>query len=124
MIRSSFSEDARTRLIRLLGLLGSDFDGERATAGAMANRLVRDLGLTWGDVVVTIEPMRRVDHGPAFAWKTLAEGVLASDFATAWEITFCRSLLSRRRGRLTQRQSETLENIWMQRCASTERRRA
>src|SRR3954447_24479566 len=41
----------RTRLVRLLGMLGSDFDGERANAGRMADEMVRELGLTWEQVV-------------------------------------------------------------------------
>src|SRR4051812_18279276 len=45
--------DKRTRLVRLLGMLGSDFDGERAAAAAKADELVRDLGLTWDAVVAS-----------------------------------------------------------------------
>jgi hypothetical protein len=33
-------------------MLGSEFDGERANAAALADRLVRDAGLTWTDVIV------------------------------------------------------------------------
>ena len=40
----------RARLTALLGLLGSADDGERATAGQMADNLVRDAGLTWRDL--------------------------------------------------------------------------
>ena len=40
-----------TRLVRLLGMLGSEHDGEVANAGRLADRLVRELGLTWGEVV-------------------------------------------------------------------------
>lgn len=43
--------DKRARLVRLLGLLGSAFDGERANAAAMADRLVREAGLTWDQVI-------------------------------------------------------------------------
>lgn len=39
------------RLVKFLGMLGSDQDGERASAGAMANRLLTDRGLTWADVI-------------------------------------------------------------------------
>ncbi len=35
------------RLIKLLGMMGSSFDGERANAAAKANELVRGAGLTW-----------------------------------------------------------------------------
>jgi hypothetical protein len=40
------------RLTKLLGMLGSNSDGERATAGRIADQFVRDLGLTWSDIVV------------------------------------------------------------------------
>jgi hypothetical protein len=32
-------------------MFGSDHDGERATAARLADRLVRQHGLTWGDVL-------------------------------------------------------------------------
>lgn len=41
---------ARDRLVKLLGLLGSEHIGERATAAQMASRLLQDCGLTWADV--------------------------------------------------------------------------
>ena len=37
----------RTRLVRLLGMLGSNHHGEVANAGSLADRLVRDRGQTW-----------------------------------------------------------------------------
>jgi hypothetical protein len=42
---------ARERLARLCGLFGSERDGERASAAAKADKLVRDLGLTWEEVI-------------------------------------------------------------------------
>ena len=45
------------RLAKLLGMLGSHHDGERAAAGAKADQLVRALGLTWHQVItVTVAP--------------------------------------------------------------------
>lgn len=41
----------RIRLVRLLGMLGSAHDGKRANAAALADRLVRDLGLVWDEVI-------------------------------------------------------------------------
>ena len=43
----------RNRLTRLLGMLGSQFDAEVANAGRLADRLVRENGLTWFDVLAT-----------------------------------------------------------------------
>jgi hypothetical protein len=39
------------RLVKLCGLLGSAHDGERATAAAMADQLLRQNKLTWVDVI-------------------------------------------------------------------------
>ena len=41
----------RERLIKLLGLLGSDHNGEIAAAARMADALIRDAGVTWADVI-------------------------------------------------------------------------
>lgn len=42
---------AGERFRKLVGMLGSDGDGERANAAALANRLLREVDLTWGEVV-------------------------------------------------------------------------
>lgn len=43
----------RTRLVALLGMLGSDFDGGRASAALLATRLLKAKDLTWDQVVAT-----------------------------------------------------------------------
>jgi hypothetical protein len=57
----------RTRLAKLLGLLGSAYDGEVANAGRLADKLVRSAGLTWPDVIAPPLPPpdhdHRADHG-------------------------------------------------------------
>ena len=50
----------RERLIKLLGLLGSDHNGEIAAAGRMADALIRDAGVTWADVVAPETVQRQV----------------------------------------------------------------
>ena len=40
-------------LAKLLGLLGSDHDGEIVAAGRKAHQFIRCLGLTWADVIFT-----------------------------------------------------------------------
>jgi len=63
--------DARTRtlLVKLLGLVGSQHDGEALAAARKAHQLVRDAGLTWHEVV---EP----GHGTAMPmlWREPAPG--------------------------------------------------
>lgn len=40
------------RLAKILGMLGSDHAGERATAAAKAHAIVHSAGLTWRDLVM------------------------------------------------------------------------
>jgi hypothetical protein len=40
-----------SRLIRILGMLGSEHPGERASAALAAHRLVRSMNTTWWDLL-------------------------------------------------------------------------
>ena len=42
---------AADKLAKLCGKFGSDHDGERATAAAKADQLIRSHGLRWSDVI-------------------------------------------------------------------------
>ncbi len=59
-------DDIRARLAKLLGMLGSAHDGEVVAAGRMADRLVREAGATWFDVVAPAlpRPMRAAPSEP------------------------------------------------------------
>ena len=57
------SEDDLNRLIKLLNMLASNHIGERANAGAMASKMIRDLGLSWREVLKTPQP------NDDFQWK-------------------------------------------------------
>src|SRR6516164_6718925 len=48
--------DALERLIKLLGMLGSAHDGERAAAGLKAHELIRRHGLTWKELLLDVAP--------------------------------------------------------------------
>jgi hypothetical protein len=48
---SGLSDTQRTKLVKLLGMLNSTFDNERATAAALADRLIRERNLTWEHVI-------------------------------------------------------------------------
>lgn len=52
------------RLVKLLGLLGSDHAGERAAAGLKAHNLVKDRNATWADVIVPKLVPPRADPNP------------------------------------------------------------
>jgi hypothetical protein len=45
------------RLRNICARLSSDYEGERAAAGLLASRLLRDRGLVWADVVMPATPL-------------------------------------------------------------------
>ena len=89
----SAGELDRERLVKLCGIFGSDHAGERANAAAAADRLVRQAGLRWPDVLIlpTPEPDPTPEITDPFG---MADYCL--DFRdailTAWETEFCRSV--------------------------------
>jgi hypothetical protein len=74
--RLGLDHHSAERLVKLLGLLGSDQDGEVVNAGRMADRLVRQHGLTWPDIITPTPPAMFVplSRAPASAleWRQLA----------------------------------------------------
>jgi len=48
----------RTRLCKLLGMLGSDHPGERDNAARAAHALIQKLGITWRDAFLAQPPKR------------------------------------------------------------------
>ena len=109
------SPEKRQRLVHLLGMLGSHFDGERATAGRMAHELIRGLGLAWDDIIAVAgkhsadgcERHRARDH------RTTAAACLASDYPlTSWETGFLESL-RQRWSRPTVKQADILRRLCM-----------
>ena len=58
----TLGSSSTTRLVQLLGMLGSAYPGERDAAELKANELVRDTGLTWADVIRAPDRDRH-DHG-------------------------------------------------------------
>jgi hypothetical protein len=96
----------RDRLVKLLGLLGSNHQGERAAAALKADQHLRALGLSWGDIIA--QPSE-----PAPSWQRMCAAILASGRATQWEINFCENLLRSWRGpEVTRKQRATLDKIF------------
>jgi len=116
----TLNEADRTRLIRLLGMLGSDFDGERANAGAMANRLVRERGLTWDKVIpFQVNGAQQQQHThqppppppPLRSWSDVISDCRAHpNYITQWEEEFLDSMANWY-GRPTDRQRAVLCRI-------------
>jgi hypothetical protein len=82
----------RQRLARLLGMVGSNHDGEALNAARLADRLVRDRGARWSDVLDTQAPERLEDI--ASNWREVATACADNgrDLMTDWEYRFCRTL--------------------------------
>ena len=79
---NALAEADRERLARLLGMLGSAFDGEVANAGRLADKLVRGAGLTWPDIIAPAlpSPDHRGDTAadPLRDWRAMAAAARAS----------------------------------------------
>jgi hypothetical protein len=96
------SPDLAAKLVKVLGLLGSDHDGEVAAAGRRAHAMVKGAGLTWGEV---IGPAALAKPEPSCSQRRWREPGSPSDRAalcllwrevlTDWEVDFCRSIVGR-----------------------------
>ncbi|MEZ0172557.1 hypothetical protein [Microvirga sp. TS319] len=53
-------EGDRLKLVRILGMLGSDHAGERAAAALAAHRHIRAMGTSWGEI---FRPQPRIRPG-------------------------------------------------------------
>ena len=89
------------RLARVCGLLGSDFDGERAEAARRATQILRDAGLTWRDLVAASpasrpaprEPREGRDSVAPFDHVAAVRQCLADEaLFSAWERAFLRTI--------------------------------
>jgi hypothetical protein len=89
--RTVLDPRAADRIVKLLGMLGSDHDGERAAAGAAAHRLLRQLGLTWGDIIAVPAPPTMPDNDDD--WRRLVRACLAhADLLSNRELEFLKSM--------------------------------
>ena len=98
----------RGRLAKLLGLLGSDHDGEVVAAARQAERLRAEAGLTWPEIIVPRlppPPQRQNVVADAIDFVLKHEVVL-----TDWERGFVRDL-RRLKYPLSPRQLEVLERL-------------
>ena len=97
------------RLVKLLGMLGSDHAGERAAAGLKAYQLLRSRGLTWADVIRV--PTAYDDDDPEAAWRRMRQACLRRvALLTPKERAFLINI-DNWNGPLTERQQSWLESI-------------
>jgi len=87
---STLAPADRERLTKLLGLLGSDFAGERDAAGLAAARLLQARGLSWPDLLLPAPIHREPMMG---TWRTTcAELAARPGDLRAWERGFVEDL--------------------------------
>jgi hypothetical protein len=97
------------RLAKILGRLGSEHAGERASAGLKAHELIKSMGLQWSDVIGG----RSVEL--TAKWSRTVNGKIGAclshpDLLNEWEAKFLRSI-SRQRYTLTPKQAYRLDRI-------------
>jgi hypothetical protein len=123
MSDGELDRDARERLAKLLGMLGSAYDGEIAAAGRAADTFVRGAGCTWFDVVMSDSSARPsqicrrhrdiTNTTDAIEFCLSWPGVL-----TDWERRFVRSLRDQGKSVLSPKQFEILARLVAKaRCA-------
>jgi hypothetical protein len=101
MSRPSLSPTERRRLVGILGLLASDFAGERAAAGLLATRLLQQRGVSWADVIgggnLRTSSAAQAGPVPGPAWReALAFCRRFTGVLSDWEVDFVASLCGRR----------------------------
>jgi hypothetical protein len=105
----------RERLAKLLGLLGSEFDGEVAAAARQAERLRREAGLTWPEILTSAPPPALLEIPAPSRPRSVEEAidlcidhrVLLSD----WEQRFVASIGQRSARRLSRKQLNVLDRL-------------
>jgi hypothetical protein len=114
------SSQDRERLSKILGMLGSKYDGERASAAMMATNVIKQRGLTWGLILQVerdFQSNRRrqgAHEPPPKGWVADAKRCqAASERMTEWEREFIVSILSKAQQwpNLTEKQASVLHGI-------------
>ena len=108
--------DIVDKLAKVLGMLGSDFDGEVAAAGRRADAMVKGAGLTWGQVIAPAAPRPEPPHRPPRRWRRVVSPTDGAalclhwpEVLTGWEADFCRSIVGKRR--ISAKQAAVIERI-------------
>jgi hypothetical protein len=110
------------KLTKILGLLGSAHDGERASAAAKADALVRAAGLTWADVInvppiVPNAPRIRAWRSTNTDWQKMAAFCHARrDQLSSWERNFISAMLHWA-GEPSEKQTDRLVSIYARMCS-------
>jgi hypothetical protein len=105
---SNLSPADRTRLVKLLGLLGSNHAGERDAAGLAAQRFIKSRGISWDDAL-SISRTNRHSSDEA-EWRVTCRKLRDKTHALRpWEVGFVSGLP--RFNRLSDKQRRILNEI-------------
>jgi hypothetical protein len=85
------------KLVKLLGLLGSDHHGEVAAAGQAAHRLVKAAGLVWSDVIAVAPNPKLGEWREPESWQDSVWICLTLDPSplSEWDIQFLMGIAHR-----------------------------
>lgn len=105
----------REKLAAVLGMLGSDHDGEVLAAARQAERMRRQAGLAWADLIAAerpaVAPGRRPDPPPPEDWRALVAWCQQRpDAMTNWERDFLATIAAYRHPP-SDRQREILDRL-------------
>jgi hypothetical protein len=106
----------RAKLAAILGRLGSDFDGERAAAGLLATRFMRDHALTWPDLLAA--PAPATPPPPPADWRRRAAWCAErAELLSGWEASFLAGM-AQRAAPPTEKQGRVLDRLVQRRVAA------
>jgi hypothetical protein len=126
MSANTLPATSRTKLAKLLSMLGSDYAGERDAAALAAHRLVTDACLTWRDVLVGSSDPADISHesqstrppptSEPSPWRDVLDYCIAGEaFLCKFDRDFLHDLANghyrERRGRLSREYQRHLDNI-------------
>ena len=121
MAAPTLPTSALDRLTKLAGMLGSDHDGERASAALLATRLLRDHGLTWRDVLGRQPSGERAAPLDADVRTLAAWCAKRAEWLTDWELDFALNVARRDRP-ASAKQGDTVRRLAerIARCTAAE----
>lgn len=100
----NFDQKTAHKLAKIAGLLGSDYEGERASAALKATQILRNVGITWGGLIMAAVPAPEEKMPELGTWRETCRACLASgQWLRDWERNFLETLPKFRRLSVKQR---------------------
>ena len=122
-----FTDAVRERMVKLLGMLGSDALGERAVAAKKADDLRRELGVEWTDILVKVGGQQvMATPTPAapddYKQKALFLLLFFKAKLTQWELSFLQDI-EKTSLPLTDKQRDKIDDVFRKATSGTPARR-